>query len=396
MTPRPNDAREADERAALEGLQDPARQYGARGRSSLRTFLSLLVLLFVIGVGAIFAADYFVLNRAAPAWSDAIVNAGLMTLIGSAIVWQLFMRPLRVAYMGEATRARAVLDAAVEGIVTINERGIIETFNPAAEQMFHYPAREIIGRNVGILMPEPFASEHDGYIQRYMSTGHARLIGNRELVAQRKDGSQFAVEVSLTEIRVGKKRHFTGFVRDITERKQAEEHVRHLAHFDGLTDIPNRMFFYDRLAQAITLARRDTHKVALLYLDLDRFKGVNDNLGHDAGDELLKLVAARIRVLLRESDTVARVGGDEFAVILPEIAGRMDAVEVVNKIIATLARPFDLEGAGERVSIGSSVGIAIYPDDGEDAGTLVKAADAAMYSAKQVGNSYRFTTHEAG
>src|SRR3954465_5488145 len=109
MTPRPNDAREADERAALEGLQDPARQYGARGRSSLRTFLSLLVLLFVIGVGAIFAADYFVLNRAAPAWTDAIVNAGLMTLIGSAIAGDRFMRPLRVAYTGEATPARAVL-----------------------------------------------------------------------------------------------------------------------------------------------------------------------------------------------------------------------------------------------------------------------------------------------
>ncbi len=381
------------------GVDEPIRfdergptrsRYGIRGRySPIRLFVSLLGLLFCIGVTTIFTADYLFLSRQ-PALFDAVINAGLMTAIGSGIVWYLFMRPLRVAYMGEATRARAVLDAAVEGIVTINERGIVESFNPAAEQMFHYEASEVIGRNVKMLMPEPYASEHDGYVGRYMSSGHARLIGNRELIAVRKDGSRFPIEISLTEIRVGKKRNFTGFVRDITERKLAEEHVRHLAHFDGLTDIPNRMFFYDRLGQAINLARRDRHKVALLYLDLDRFKNVNDSLGHDAGDELLKKVAARIRGVLRESDTVARVGGDEFAVILPSVAESGDAAEVVKKIIASLSRPFDLAGFSEPVRIGSSVGIAIYPSDGEDAGALVKAADSAMYNAKQVGNSYRF------
>jgi diguanylate cyclase (GGDEF)-like protein/PAS domain S-box-containing protein len=388
---RLDDTNDADERDSPDVPYSAGRlKYVTRARQSpLRLFLSLLALLFCVGVAVMLLADFLFLSRT-PAWVDALVNAGLMTAIGSVIVWHLFMRPLRVAYIGEATRARAVLDAAVEGIVTINERGIVESFNPAAEQMFHYAAREVVGRNVSMLMPEPHAAEHDAYLQRYVTTGHARLVGTRELLAVRKDGSQFSIEISLTEIQIGKKRNFTGFIRDITERKQAEEHVRHLAHFDGLTDIPNRMFFYDRLEQAINLARRDKHKVALLYLDLDKFKEVNDSLGHDAGDELLKNVARRIRRLLRESDTVARVGGDEFAVILPQIETRDAAAEVVKKVIAALARPYDLAGHGQDVLIGSSVGISVFPEDGADAGTLVKAADSAMYHAKQEGNTFRF------
>src|SRR5262245_42155699 len=144
---------EAPGPAAQTSLWRP--HYAARGRyAPIRVFVSLLILLFLIGMVTIVAADYLVLKRS-PGWFDAAINAGLMTLIGSGIVWYLFMRPLRVAYMGEATRARAVLDAAVEGIVGINERGFIESFNPAAEQMFHYEAREVIGKNVRMLMPEP-------------------------------------------------------------------------------------------------------------------------------------------------------------------------------------------------------------------------------------------------
>ena len=177
--------------------------YGSRGRyaAPIRVFVSLLVLLFCIGMATIVAADYLFLKRS-PGWFDAAINAGLMTLIGSGIVWYLFMRPLRVAYMGEATRARAVLDAAVEGIVSINERGVIESFNPAAEQMFHFQAREVIGKNVGIFMPEPDAGQHNAYLDRYLTSDHARLVGNRRAASHmRKDGSTFPIEISLTEIR---------------------------------------------------------------------------------------------------------------------------------------------------------------------------------------------------
>lgn len=177
---------------------------------------------------------------------------------------------------------------------------------------------------------------------------------------------------------------------NITEHKLAQECIQRVAHHDSLTGLPNRLLFDDRLGQAISLAKRDARQFALLYLDLDKFKPVNDTLGHSAGDELLQAVAARIRREVRESDTVARVGGDEFAVILPGIGGREEAKAVAGKIIAALAISFQLGSEKQNVDIGTSIGIALYPADAADADALVKAADASMYSAKQVGSSFRF------
>ena len=177
---------------------------------------------------------------------------------------------------------------------------------------------------------------------------------------------------------------------DITEHKLAEERIQRVAHHDDLTGLPNQLLFNDRLNQAISLAKRDSRQVALLYLDLDKFKPVNDALGHAAGDELLKAVAARIRRQVRESDTVARVGGDEFTVILPVITRREEAEIVARKIIVALGKPFPLGSDKQSVDIGTSIGIAIYPTDAPDADALVKAADAAMYRAKQAGNNLRF------
>ena len=177
---------------------------------------------------------------------------------------------------------------------------------------------------------------------------------------------------------------------DITEQKRAEERIQRMAHHDSLTGLPNRLLFNDRLGQAISLARRDTRQFALLYLDLDKFKPVNDSLGHDAGDELLRNVAKRIRQRVRESDTVARVGGDEFTVILRDINGRENVAAVAEKIVASLARPFHLELRKQSVDIGASIGIALYPDDARDHETLIKLADAAMYNAKSHGSCFRF------
>ncbi len=172
-------------------------------------------------------------------------------------------------------------------------------------------------------------------------------------------------------------------VTDITEHKLAEKRLQQVAHHDSLTGLPNRLLFDDRLQQAISIAKRDSRQFALLYLDLDKFKPVNDSLGHNAGDELLQQVAARIRQQVRESDTVARVGGDEFTVILHGTAKREEAEIVCGKITGALARPFRIGSAKQEVSIGISIGIALYPEDAQDSDTLVKAADAAMYSVKQ-------------
>jgi diguanylate cyclase (GGDEF)-like protein/PAS domain S-box-containing protein len=181
---------------------------------------------------------------------------------------------------------------------------------------------------------------------------------------------------------------------DITEHKLAEERIQRIAHHDSLTGLPNRLLFNDRLNQVLRLAKRDSRWFALLYLDLDKFKPVNDALGHTAGDELLQGVATRIRDQLRESDTVARIGGDEFTVILPEIARREQAETVARKIMAALVAPFELGRQKQRVAIGTSIGIAVYPADAQDADALIRVADAAMYRAKQAGSSFRSQTKE--
>jgi diguanylate cyclase (GGDEF)-like protein/PAS domain S-box-containing protein len=210
---------------------------------------------------------------------------------------------------------------------------------------------------------------------------------------RRKDGSVIDVETNAVAFKFEAQTMLFLSSRDITERKKAQEQIRHQAHYDALTGIPNRILFYDRLTQGIGLARRERYELALLFLDLDKFKAVNDDLGHEAGDEVLKIAASRIRGLLRESDTVARIGGDEFTVILPRIAGREDAAEVASKIVDAMNAPFQLSpsnGVAREVIVGCSVGIALFPSDTESPDGLVVAADAAMYEAKRNGLGFRF------
>ena len=286
---------------------------------------------------------------------------------------------------------QSIISNVMDGIITINEAGVIQGFNPAAEQIFGYSQQEVMGKNLSMLMPEPDRSAHDGYIQRYHQTDQARILGvrGREVTAMRKNGETFPMELSASEMMLGGSRYFIGIVRDITERKLAEQKIAHLAHYDYLTDLPNRALLLDVLNHSISLAKRNTHKVAVLFIDLDGFKKVNDTLGHDAGDLLLKGVSQRIKETLRESDTVARMGGDEFILVLDNIESAENALFTANKILKALSEPFDLMGQPGRV--GGSIGISIFPDDSEDPDQLVKQADEAMYLAKQSGkNTSRF------
>ena len=218
--------------------------------------------------------------------------------------------------------------------------------------------------------------------------------GTREVTALRKDGTLFPIELTVTELEFGGRRNFTGIIRDITERKLSEARIQNLAHYDSLTGLPHRALFYDRLQQAMALARRERHELAVFYLDLDRFKAVNDTLGHAAGDELLKAAGARIRRRARESDTVARMGGDEFTVLLPKIGSREDIAKAAQKLNEALSSSFQLHLAGQvapqEVGIGCSIGIAVYPGDAQDIDGLIKAADTAMYEAKRERNAFRF------
>jgi diguanylate cyclase (GGDEF)-like protein/PAS domain S-box-containing protein len=286
---------------------------------------------------------------------------------------------------------QSIIRNVMDGIITINEAGEIEGFNPAAEEIFGYSQQEVIGRNMNMLMPEPHRGKHDAYIRRYMQTGQAKILGvrGREVIAIRKNGEEFPMEISVSEMVLGGLRYFIGIVRDITERKRAEQKIAHLAHYDYLTDLPNRALLLDVLNHSIALAKRNKHKAAILFLDLDGFKKVNDTLGHDAGDLLLKAVSGRLKETIRDSDTVARVGGDEFILVLDNIESDANASRVADKIISALAQPFLL--MEQSVHIGGSIGISMFPENADSPAKLVKQADAAMYLAKECGkNTYRF------
>ena len=180
-----------------------------------------------------------------------------------------------------------------------------------------------------------------------------------------------------------------GITEDITDRKEAEERLMHLAHYDVLTSLPNRVLFYDRLKQALAQAKRNQWVTGVMFIDLDRFKNVNDTLGHAVGDKLLQQVSERLVASVRTGDTVGRLGGDEFAIVLLNLSNAQDANLVAQKIMASFKAPFRL--AGVELFATASIGITLYPDDSTDQETLIKNADAAMYRAKEVGrNSCRF------
>ena len=252
--------------------------------------------------------------------------------------------------------------------------------NPQFQKDSGYAEDELLGREaLGLVHPEDKELVRENAVK--MLKGE--LSSPYEFRVLDKDGTTKWIMESVASIQHLGKQATLGNFMDITARKQMEETIRHMAYHDALTDLPNRILLDDRLNVELAHACRNKQKLALLFLDLDRLKEVNDTFGHKAGDQTLRAVGQRLTSLLRKSDTVARMGGDEFTIILPEIARPNDADKVAQKILEVLREPFTLDGL--KVRITTSIGIAIYPDDGEDADTLVKNADNAMYSAKQQG-----------
>jgi diguanylate cyclase (GGDEF)-like protein/PAS domain S-box-containing protein len=437
---------------------------------------------------------------------------------GSWIAWFTISR-IRLAQLKQLVseeRIRTIVENANDGIIAINEFGIVELFSPASEKMFGYKANEVIGKNIKILMPEHIRPHHDGYITNYLQDGKGIRGGNSlESYGIRKDKSTFPLEVSVGDAKLSDKCIITGIVRDITNRRKTEnrlllakkvienaseailvtdskasitdvnpayekisgysraevlgkfpsvtksgrhsasfyedmwsqiklngswsgeiwdrrksgevypkwlsisaiknsagdvenyvglfmdisqqklteEKLEKLAFYDPLTQLPNRALFRDRLNLEIQKNRRNGSQSALFFIDLDHFKHVNDTLGHDYGDKLLIQVAQRIASCTRESDTVCRLGGDEFTVILAGLHKIEDAGHIAKSIIDQLHSAFDLDGS--EVFIGGSIGIALCPYDGNDFETLTKNADIAMYRAKEAGRgNYKFFTKD--
>jgi len=291
----------------------------------------------------------------------------------------------------EAVQAQlaAIVENSEDAIFSRDLNRNILTWNDAAEKLFGYSATEIIGKHISLLVP-PDQVELATQVRKKLMLGQS--VPPFDTVRLTKGGGRIEVSLSQSPIRDAAGRIVAASLifRDISARKRAEEKIRQLAHYDNLTGLPNRALLYDRLERAIRLAKREHYEVALMFIDLDRFKSVNDTLGHAAGDELLKIVAERIQGRLRASDTVARIGGDEFLAILPKIPDRGDVTNVATKILDTLSSPFKLGSTGQTATIGASIGIAIYPADAEEVDALVKAADRSMYEAKQTMNSFRF------
>ncbi len=288
-------------------------------------------------------------------------------------------------------RFRGIAATAPDAVIIMDDDGKVSFWNEAATKLFGYTSGEALGEYMHLLVvPEHLRESYKKGFEVFRVTGEGPYVGALyEIEAIRKDGTAFPVELSLAALKIKEKWHSIGIVRDITERKRMEEEIRHLAHHDTLTGLPNRRLFRDIADLELAQARRNRRKLAILFLDLDRFKEINDTLGHDVGDELLKQAAGMFRETVRASDTVARIGGDEFNIILADIARPEDVSDIAQKIIRRFRSPFSI--SGNELNVTTSIGISVYPDDSTEIDTLLRYADIAMYHAKESGrNTFRF------
>lgn len=282
-----------------------------------------------------------------------------------------------------------VLQNANDAYVCIDHHGVIRDWNQQAEQTFGWSSQEAIGRRLDeMIIPVTMREAHRAGLRHYLATGEHNVINRHiELTAVRRDGTPLPVEVRVSPLSIDGKTIFSAFLHDITERKQVEAIREHEATHDPLTGLLNRRGMFDLLSQAIARVKRTRASLALLFIDLDGFKQINDTHGHEAGDAVLREVAARLQASIRQTDTAARLGGDEFTVILENIKhGIPDANMLAQKILETLQHPIQLDSVTATIS--ASIGISMHhPDDERSADQLVNAADSAMYTAKHAGKN---------
>ncbi len=283
--------------------------------------------------------------------------------------------------------AERVIENSLEGIMITDPDAVIVSINPAFTRLTGYTAQEAVGRRPSLLS----SGRHDGEFyaalwRRLETVGH----WHGEIWNRRKNGEIYPELMTITAIsdKDGRLTNYAALFSDISELKENEERIKHLAYYDPLTGMPNRRLFEDRLQVALAHAHRNKMQLAVMFVDLDRFKRINDTLGHEMGDQLLMEVSRRLYDCLREDDTVARMGGDEFVVLLSEVSMPDDAAYIARRITAALTQPMRL--AEQELVVTASVGISIYPEDGRTASTLIKNADTAMYRAKESGrNGYQ-------
>jgi diguanylate cyclase (GGDEF)-like protein/PAS domain S-box-containing protein len=287
---------------------------------------------------------------------------------------------------------RGIFESSGEGIIITNTREEIVAVNRAFTDITQFDGTEVIGKTPRIIS----SGRHDHIFFEELWSAIKQLgHWQGEIWNRRKDGKIFPAWANINAVKNsdGKVTHYFSTFSDISGHMAAEERIRQLAFYDALTGLPNRSTFYSLMKQSLVLARRDDIAGGIMFIDLDRFKYINDTLGHGAGDELIRRVSARLKTCLRSSDVVARLGGDEFVVGLFDVKAQEDAAIVAKKMLATFATPFLIDGRD--ISISASIGISVYPGDGIDIDDLIKYADIAMYRAKDQGrNKYLFYSND--
>jgi diguanylate cyclase (GGDEF)-like protein/PAS domain S-box-containing protein len=309
----------------------------------------------------------------------------VMADIGSQIGHFIERRRAEEELRRSGDRIRAILDNVADGIITIDERLVIRSYNPAAERLFGYAPDEVIGKEFARLIADPCRGEIKPQLRAYLRPHKPEvMVGRHETSGLRKDGIAFPMEFNVA--RLGPQRLVIGSLRDFSERKAETEALQYRALHDPLTGLPNRTFLRERLEETIRASEREMKPCAVLLMDLDGFKSVNDSLGHEAGDRLLQQVGQRMRGVLRRADTIARYGGDEFAVVPWGATDIPRAVLIAEKILQAISKPFTIEG--QPITVNLSIGIAIFPQHADDADALTRRADVAMFAAKRARSGF--------
>jgi diguanylate cyclase (GGDEF)-like protein/PAS domain S-box-containing protein len=363
-------------------------RFGLTGASIVVLSLSIIAVIETVGAqGPFYQVD--MQQGVISLW----MFMSVLTLIPVIInIMQSERISFELALLRSEAKLRAIFNGAFDAIVTINEQGEIVEFNPAAERIFGYKREEVLGQTLDqVMIPASVRERHMKGHQHYINTGERRMFDQRlELIAMRSDGTEFPVELTLTSLKEHGIRLVTGFIRDITERKSAEEAINQLAFYEALTGLPNRRLLMDRIGQAFAHSAREGCYGAVIFVDLDNFKSLNDTRGHEVGDKLLIQVAGRIKKQIRDEDTVCRLGGDEFVILLTNLGNEQEvallsARQIAELLLHNINSPYNLNGFEHHTS--SSLGVCLFLGYEINQDELLKRADAAMYQAKSMGRN---------
>ena len=338
-------------------------------------------------------AAYVAAERGMASWTvlsaglllTGLLGALLLLISGERAAVEAQVRDRTARLRDREARLEAILDNAADAILTVDAGGMVVSANAATARLFGYPAQHLVGLSFGTLVPAGVDGDAGAQLTRLSQSTPDECV----LEGRNARNEVFPLSISVAPVQIGGERLFVCILRDLTEQQRSQERIYRLAHHDVLTGLENRVALNARLEQQLASARRHREPAAVLFIDLDHFKKINDSLGHAAGDKLLVGAAERMKDLLRDVDTLARLGGDEFIIVLAGPLTPDSVTGVAVRLVESLSQPYQLNG--HTAHSGASVGVALFPDDGEDAATLIRHADMAMYAAKREGrNNFQF------